>query len=72
MMTPFKRLFMCASLCGHEPELVGIHGKALAQDATGRLRFIVHAASWLHSMDACVGVLEVTGVGVWDVAGVGA
>ena len=33
-----------------EPELVGLPGKALAMDVTRRLRFVVHAAGWLHSM----------------------
>ena len=33
-----------------ESELVGLPGKALTQDATRRLRFIVHAAGRLHSM----------------------
>ena len=31
-------------------ELVGLLGKALTQDVTRRLRFVVHAAGWLHSM----------------------
>ena len=33
-----------------ESELVGLPAKALVQDAMRRLQFVVHAASWLHSM----------------------
>ena len=40
----------CASLDRVGPELVGLPGKALTRDATRRLRFVVHAAGWLHSM----------------------
>ena len=32
------------------PELVGFPRKALTWDVTRRLRFVVHAAGWLHSM----------------------
>ena len=40
----------CSTLGRVELELVGLPGKALAQDATRRLRFVVHAAGWLQSM----------------------
>ena len=33
-----------------EPELVGLPGKALTRDAMRRLRFVLHAAGWVHSM----------------------
>ena len=39
----------CEALGSVEPEFVGLPGKALTLDATRRLRFIVHAAGWLHS-----------------------
>ena len=47
LMTPPSR---CAALGMAESESVGFPGKALARDATRRLRFVVHAAGWLHSM----------------------
>ena len=43
-------LSMCASLGRVESELVGLPGKALAWNASKRLRFFVHAADWLHCM----------------------
>ena len=43
---PFSR----SSLDRVELELVGLLGKVLARDATTRLRLVVHAAGWLHSM----------------------
>ena len=42
--------FTHAALGRVESELVGILRKALALDATQRLRFAIHAAGWLHSM----------------------
>ena len=33
-----------------EPELAGLFGKALRLDATRRLRFVVNAVGWLHSV----------------------
>ena len=47
LMTPPSRY---TALCRVEPGLIGLPGKALAPDGTRRLRFIVHAAGWLHSM----------------------
>ena len=41
---------MCAAPGRVEPELVGLPGKTLTQDSRRRLRFVVHAAGWLHSM----------------------
>ena len=32
------------------PELVSLPGKTIIRDATRRLRFVVNAAGWLHSM----------------------
>ena len=46
MITP---LSWCAALGRVKPELVGLPGKALAPDATRNVRFIVRAASYLHS-----------------------
>ena len=40
----------CAALGWVESELVGLPGMALSLDAMGRLRFVVCAAGWLHSM----------------------
>ena len=54
VMTPDTLLSRCAALGRVEPELVGLHGKALARDAMRRLQFTDHAACWLHSMDAFV------------------
>ena len=33
-----------------EPELVSLPGKVLTRDVTRSLRFVVHAAGWVHSM----------------------
>ena len=33
-----------------EPKLAGLSGQALTLEAKGRLRFVVHAASWMRSM----------------------
>ena len=41
---------MYASLGRVDPELVGLHRKALIRDATRRLMFVVDAVGWLHSM----------------------
>ena len=38
----------CTALGRVKPELVGLPGKTLIRDAKRRLRFIVHAAGWLH------------------------
>ena len=46
-ITPPSR---CTALGMVEPELVGLPVKALTRDATRRLRFVVNAAGWLHSM----------------------
>ena len=40
----------CAALGRVESELVGFLRKALTRNTTGKLRFVVHAAGWLHSM----------------------
>ena len=40
----------CAAMGMVELELVCLPGKALTWDATRRLRFVVHATRWLHSM----------------------
>ena len=45
MWRPWSRL-----LPGTQLWLAGIPVKALLWDATRRLRFVVHAAGWLHSM----------------------
>ena len=47
MITPPSR---CAAQGKVEPELVGLPENAITRDATRRLWFVVHAASWLHSM----------------------
>ena len=49
----------CRALGRVESELVGLFVKALSQDATRRLLFIVHTAGWLHSLvlrGHCAGV----------------
>ena len=48
-MTPITLLPRCAALGKCEPELVGLHGRALTRGATRRLRFVIYAAGWLHS-----------------------
>ena len=50
LMTPDHTLSSCAALSSVEPKLVGLQGMALTWDATRSLRFVVHAAGWLHSM----------------------
>ena len=40
----------CTALGRVKSELAGLLGKALTRDAMRRLRFVVQAASWLHSM----------------------
>ena len=50
LITPFVPTSRCTALCRVEQELVGLPGKVLTQDAMRRLRFVVHAASWLHSI----------------------
>ena len=39
-----------AALGKIESELVGLLRKAVTRDCMRRLRFVVHAADWLHSM----------------------
>ena len=59
-ITPPSR---CAALGMVELELVGLLGKALTRDATRRLRFVVHAHGWLHTMvphECCILVDVVT------------
>ena len=55
LITPPSR---CTALGRVEPELIGVPGKVLIQDATRRIRFVVHAAGWLHSMDALLLLLS--------------
>ena len=43
-----------------ELQLVGLPEKAFARDVTRRLRFVVHAADWLHSMDADAAITTTT------------
>ena len=40
----------CTALGRVESELVSLPEKALARDATRRLRIVIHAAGWLHTM----------------------
>ena len=49
-MTPDRIAFWCAAPGMVEPGFVGFQGKALTRDAMRRLRFVVHAAGWLHSV----------------------
>ena len=49
-MTPDHTASRCAALGIFVLELVGLNRKALSRDATRRLRFIVHAVGWFHSM----------------------
>ena len=44
-----------------ELELVGLPVKALTLDARRSFQFIVHAAGWLHSMDAVVDIMPLDG-----------
>ena len=46
-MLPNYTTFQMRSSGRAELELVGLKGKALSRDATGRLRFDVNAAGWL-------------------------
>ena len=50
LMTPDHTSSRCTALGRVELELVDLPGKALTQDATRRILFVVHAADWLHSM----------------------
>ena len=45
--TPLCR---CSALGRVDLELVNLSGNALTRDAVRRLRFVFHAAAWLHSM----------------------
>ena len=49
-MSPDHPLSTYAALVRVEPELIGLPGKGLARGTMRRLRFVVHAAGWLHSM----------------------
>ena len=40
----------CAALGRVEPDFFSLLGKALTRDTTRWLRFVVHAADWLHCM----------------------
>ena len=48
--TLIPSLYKCVCLGRVEPESVCLPGKALTWQATRRLRFVIHAVSWLHSM----------------------
>ena len=50
LMTPMTPPSKFAALSRVESELVGLPGKAFTRDATRRLWFAVHAASWQNSM----------------------
>ena len=50
LMTPHHTAFQTAVLGMAELELVDFQGKAIALDAKGRLRFVVHAADRRHSI----------------------
>ena len=54
LMTPDHTSSQYAALGRVESKLFGLFCKALTRDATRRLRFVVHAAGWQHSMDAGV------------------
>ena len=50
LMIPGHYPSRCAAPGRVESELVRLPGKALIRDTTRRLRFVVHAASWLQYM----------------------
>ena len=50
LMTLDHTSSMYAALGRVESELVGYPGRVLIPYATSLLRFVVHAAGWLHSM----------------------
>ena len=59
-----------AGLCRVEPELVGLRGKALAGDATRRLRFLVHAAGLCSRINVwllCLVIITVVCGSQWSV-----